>query len=181
MITMEIDFLEQDMLELSLSFFDLILGPRQIAVLPWSNIRNRNNFVSEFFDFHQPNDFFTHIYANYLSFNFLFEIPDPDNNRGGMRMLMLTASVPFALFKKRALLQYYGSIEELFRDWATDLQKTPNLSLLFQDGRYQPEREIQPLLLKLCAYMGELQFIINVMPETFSVPISSLAQNLAKF
>ena len=49
---MEIDFFEQEMVEMTLSFFDLIIGPRVITGLPWYNEGRSNQFISEYFDFH---------------------------------------------------------------------------------------------------------------------------------
>ncbi|WP_371805720.1 hypothetical protein [Candidatus Lokiarchaeum ossiferum] len=172
---MEIDFLKQDMVEITLSFFDLIIGPRVITGLPWYNEGRLNQFISEYFDFHKPGDFFCHIFANSLSFNRLFQINNPDNVRGGKRLFMLTTSIPFTLLKRKDLLQYFPSIEQLFIDWEKDLAHLSHLNQIIQDGKRENENSLQPILYKLSQYLGELQFIIHVTPDTITIPMNSMS------
>jgi hypothetical protein len=173
-----VDYKDQEMLEISLSFFDLILGPRLIATLPWVNETHYNHFVSEFFDFHEAGDFFTHIFAECLSFNHLFSIPYPENKRGNNRLLMLTASVPINILKRKDLLQYYPSIENLFREWGKDFRKKTDINQLIIDGDLSIRNKPKPILKCLNQYLGELEFIINVTPETVSVPVNKIPSSL---
>ena len=165
------DFKKQEMVEISLSFFDLILGPRLIASLPWVDEVVQNRFVSEFFDFHSPSDFFSHIFKDYLSFNLLFNISNPSNIRGGKRLLMLTASIPFNLLKRKDILQYYPSLESLFREWANDIKNKPKINQSIKDGQNDPQNTQKGILRTLNNYLGELQFILSVMPDTISIPV----------
>ena len=172
---MEFDYLEQDMVEITLSVFDLIIGPRVITGLPWYNEGRSNQFTAEYFDFHKPGDFFCHIYSNSLSFNRLFQINNPNNSRGGKRHFMLTAVIPFTLLKRKDILHYFPSLEQLFIDWERDLEKLSTLNQIIKDGKRESEMQLQPILYKLSNYLGELQFIIHVTPDTMAIPISSLA------
>lgn len=172
------EFKQQEMVEISLSFFDLVLGPRLIASLPWVTETTQSHFVSEFFDFHEDGDFFTHIFKDFLSFNHLFSIANPANIRGGRRLLMLSASVPFSLLKRKDILQYYISIENLFREWAKDIEQKPSINAAIKDGSIQQHSGPGPILRCLSNYLGELEFILNVMPDTVAIPIEKLPQSM---
>lgn len=172
---MDVDFLEQEMVEMTLSFFDLIIGPRVITGLPWYDEERSNQFISEYFDFHKPGDFFCHIFSNSLSFNGLFQIENPENVRGGKRLFMLTASIPFSLLARKDILHYFPSIEQLFVDWERDLAKMPQLNQTIKDGKRENEKSLRSILYKLSNYLGELQFIIQVTPDTIAIPLSAFS------
>ncbi len=175
-----VDYKQQEMVEISLSFFDLVLGPRLIASLPWVTETAQSHFVSEFFDFHEDGDFFTHIFNDFLSFNHLFNIANPTNIRGGRRLLMISASVPFSLLKKKDILQYYSSIENLFREWGKDIELKPSINETIKDGSIHSYSEPGPILRCLNNYLGELEFILNVMPDTVAVPIEKLPKGFRR-
>ena len=173
-----VDYKQQEMVEISLSFFDLVLGPRLIASLPWVTETAQSHFVSEFFDFHEEGDFFAHIFKDLLSFNHLFSISNPLNPRGGRRLLMLSASVPFSLLKRKDILQYISSIENLFLEWSKDIAHKPYINETIKDGFIFEQTAPGPILRCLSNYLGELEFILNVMPDTVAVPIEKLPQSL---
>ena len=174
---MKHDHIQQELVEISLSFFDLLLGPREIISLPWMFEKDHKLMVSEFFDFHKSGDFFTHIFQDRLSFNYLFEMKKPDNVRGGKRLFMLTASVPFNLLKRKDLLHYYTSMQNLFTEWEKDLVKVEGLTTKIKDGyRKINEDELHALISALNNYLGELQFIIQVMPDVISIPMERFMQ-----
>ncbi len=172
---MDVDFFEQEMVEMTLSFFDLIIGPRVITGLPWYNEGRSNQFISEYFDFHKPGDFFCHIFSNSLSFNRLFQVDNPSNIRGGNRLFMLTASIPFTLLARKDILHYFPSIEQLFTDWERDLARLEHLNRIIKDGKRENENSLQPILHKLSDYLGELQFVIHVTPDTIAIPLSAFS------
>ena len=91
---------------------------------------------------------------------------------------MLSASVPFSLLKRKDILQYYISIENLFREWARDIEQKPSINAAIKDGTVQSHSGPGPILRCLSNYLGELEFILNVMPDTVAVPIDKLPAKL---
>ena len=159
-------------ISICLSYFDLARGPRELIVVP-TNTQNSRLFVSQFFDFHDTGDFFTHLFNAQLSFNYLFDIEQEDA-RGGSRMFMLTALVSLGLFKKKNLLQYYPSIENLFKGWANSFSNIENVNDYIVDGaKAIQENSILPLKVKIEEFVDELHYIIESIPEVVPVPINT--------
>jgi len=166
---------DQGDIKISLSFFDLMRGPREIIELPEGN-EDEKLFISEFFDFHQSGDFFTHIFEEKISFNKLFDVKR-EGARGGHRSYMLTALVSLDLLRRRDLLQYYSSFENLFDNWATSFSNIDALNDIIQDGYkedyYKENRkELRPITNILNDFVEEMKYIIDTMPEVVSVPIN---------
>jgi hypothetical protein len=166
-------------IHLSLSYFDFLLGPRHILTVPGDLTNKKNHFVAQFFDFHQNGDFFMHVFEDYLSFNHLFSTKMfSDHLRGGKRLLMLTASIPLTVMRRKDLLQYFPSLKQLFRDWSQNFDHNPKLSAGIQDGKkILIEQDVfRPLINELNLFLTELEFIIQIaVPDTVQIPADFIA------
>jgi hypothetical protein len=87
---------------------------------------------------------------------------------------MLTASIPFNLLKRKDILQYYPSLESLFREWANDIKNKPQFDEGIKDGQKDDQNTQKSILKTLDNYLGELQFILSVMPDTISIPVEKV-------
>ena len=166
-------------IHLSLSFFDMVLGPRHILTVPGDLTNKKNHFVAQFFDFHQNGDFFMHVFEDYLSFNHLFSTKmHSDHLRGGKRLLMLTASIPLTVMRRKDLLQYFPSLKQLFKDWTHNFDHSPKLTKGIQDGRkiLNEQDVFKPLIRELNYFLTELEFIIQIaVPDTVQIPAELIA------
>ncbi|MHA1746312.1 MAG: hypothetical protein ACTSWW_09955 [Promethearchaeota archaeon] len=166
-------------IHLALSYFDFVLGPRHILTVPGDLTNKKNHFVAQFFDFHQNGDFFMHVFEDYLSFNHLFSTKMfSDHLRGGKRLLMLTASIPLTVMRRKDLLQYFPSLKQLFRDWSKNFDHNPKLSAGIQDGKkILIEQDVfRPLIHELNLFLTELEFIIQIaVPDTVQIPADFIA------
>ncbi len=166
-------------IHLALSYFDFVLGPRHILTVPGDLTNKKNHFVAQFFDFHQNGDFFMHVFEDYLSFNHLFSTKMfSDRLRGGKRLLMLTASIPLTVMRRKDLLQYFPSLKQLFRDWSQNFDRNPKLSAGIQDGKkILIEQDVfRPLINELNLFLTELEFIIQIaVPDTVQIPADFIA------
>ena len=168
-------------IHISLSYFDFVLGPRHILTVPGDLTNKKNHFVAQFFDFHQNGDFFMHVFEDYLSFNHLFSTQIfSDSLRGGKRLLMLTASIPLTVMKRKDLLQYFPSLKQLFSDWTQNFDHNPKLTIGIQDGKkILIEQDVfKPLIRELNYFLTELEFIIQIaVPDTVQIPADFIAPN----
>ncbi len=160
-------------ISICLSFFDEFDGPRVIWMLPKEN-QSEHIFISQFFDFHKTGEFFTHIFNDQLSFNYLFNL-EREKARGGSREFMLSSLVSLEILRKRDLLQYYPSIKDLFKNWQKSLASIPEINPMIVDGKETfLESEIKPIIMKLDEFLEELHYLIDMMPEVMPVPANRI-------
>ena len=73
--------------ELILSYYDPILGPREILSVPGLRTKNKSVLVSQYFDFHHSGDFFINLHEQQVTFNQIFSI-DRLNSLGNQKQFM---------------------------------------------------------------------------------------------
>lgn len=147
---------------ITLSYFDNAIGPRSILCVPWGD--SKPTLVSQFFDFHISDDFFTHIFGGVVSFNRLFTISN-ENSRGGINTFMLTTVIPFSVLQHNEIfLRYYNSFAQLLDDWVNQFKNAfypSHFGDIIMDGCLQfDEQKAKPLIALMDEFLNELEYIM---------------------
>jgi hypothetical protein len=154
---------------LTLSFFDTFLGPRALISIPWQ--KSIPTMIPQFFDIHQPGDFFTYIYQKAVTFNRVFGVPR-EGERGGEVTFMMTALIPFSiLIKNEIFLRYYPSFALLFDAWVDNFKekyvRDQYNKLIVHGVRQWDTEKIKPVIATLQDYQSELEYVMQTFQKSW--------------